>query len=331
MQFELSKLLESALEEDDELDKIKQINKVFKVINDTMPYPDRLSEISKDTFLMKNLLLCRPYHQKSVRESHQVDFIMELLEESLSDSKLFLVNYMKSLCEVVALGAASTEKVTLGASNVDPLLLYSPDRHRIRDLTLEEFKAEVNMTVKRINQAISSSLGGVKSLSLQKVEKIASLILRVSLSNKHNHDTNINFNNKIVPYFIKYFKSLFENAGDAVLIKEGLDLLKTQVEKFGSFGKAVDLKEMEKIAKGVNRKIKEKDNQSPSNMRREIKRKDEEERDEIERKLRKYQFKLSFKRFGLMEAIRDRILNFAKWSVNNRKAKKLLESIGRPL
>jgi hypothetical protein len=66
MQFELSKLLESALEEDSELDKIKQINKVFKVINEAMPYPDRLMELSKDTFLMKNLLLCRPYHQKSV-------------------------------------------------------------------------------------------------------------------------------------------------------------------------------------------------------------------------------------------------------------------------
>lgn len=69
MQFELSKLLESALEEDTDIDKIKQINKVFKVINEAMPYPERLMELSKDTFLMKNLLLCRPYHQKSVVSS----------------------------------------------------------------------------------------------------------------------------------------------------------------------------------------------------------------------------------------------------------------------
>lgn len=184
MQFELSKLLESALEEDDELDKIKQINKVFKVINDTIPHPERLVEIAKDTFLMKNLILCRPYHQKSVSFGYEVDFIMELLEDSLSDSKLYLVNYMKSLCEVVALGTATTEKVALGSSNVDPLLLYSPDRARIRDLSLEEFKNEVNLTVKRINQAISSNLSGVKALSLQKVEKIVSLIQKVALSKR---------------------------------------------------------------------------------------------------------------------------------------------------
>lgn len=139
----------------------------------------------------------------------------------------------------------------------------------------------------------------------------------------------MSFCNKIVPFFIKYFKALFENAGDSALIKEGLDLLKLLVEKFGSFGKAVDLKEMEKIAKGVNRKIKEKESQSPVNMRREIKRKDEEERDEIDKKLRRYQFKLSFKRFGMMEVIREKLHAFAAWSINNRKAKKLYESISK--
>lgn len=329
MQFELSKLLESALEEDDELDKIKQINKVFKVINDTIPHPERLMEISKDTFLMKNLILCRPYHQKSVSLVHQVDFIMELLEDNLSESKQYLVNYMKSLCEVVALGAPSTEKVTIGASNVDPLLQYSPDRKRIRELSLEEFKSEVNLTVKRINQAISSNLSGVKVLTLQKVEKAVSMILKVVFIQQNNHDQNITFCNKIVPFFIKYFKNLFENASDAALIKDGLDLLKQLVDKFGSFGKAVDMKEMEKIAKGINRKIKEKDSGSPSNIRREIKRKDEEERDEIDKKLRRYRFKLSFRRYGMMEVIREKLHTFATYSVNNRKAKNLYEKIGK--
>lgn len=114
-----------------------------------------------------------------------------------------------------------------------------------------------------------------------------------------------------------------------MLVKDGMDLLRLQIEKFGSFGKAVDIKEMEKIAKGVNRKIKEKESQSPANLRREIKRKDEEERDEIERKLRRYQFKMSFKRYGMMEIIREKLHSFAAWSVNNRKAKKLQESISR--
>lgn len=139
------------------------------------------------------------------------------------------------------------------------------------------------------------------------------------------------FCNTIIPFFIKYFKSLFENAADSGLVKEGLELLKVLPDKFGSFDKALDFKEMEKIAKGVNRKIKDKDKdgQSSSLIRREIKRKDEEERDQVEKKLRKYQFNLYFKTFGIMETIRDRTQNFARWAVNNRKAKRLFAAISK--
>ena len=149
--------------------------------------------------------------------------------------------------------------------------------------------------------------------------------------NKHNHDSSQVYSNKIVPYLIRYFKSLFENAGDAGLVKDGLELLKAMMEKFGSFGKAVDLKEMEKMAKGINRKIKEKESPGGPNMKREIKRKDEQERDEIEKKLRKYQFKVSVKSIGLMETMREKVQNFSKWASNNRKAKKLMDTISRYL
>ncbi len=68
MQFELSKLLENALEEPQDVDKIRQINQVFKRINDFLPDHSKFEEFAKDTFLIKNLLLCRYYHQKTVSD-----------------------------------------------------------------------------------------------------------------------------------------------------------------------------------------------------------------------------------------------------------------------
>ena len=89
---------------------------------------------------------------------------------------------MKSLCEVISLSSAVSEKISLGVANTDPLLAYSSDKARIRDLTIEEFKEEINMTVKKINQSISSNLGEVKILTLKKVEKIVSLTQKVENS-----------------------------------------------------------------------------------------------------------------------------------------------------
>lgn len=107
---------------------------------------------------------------------------MELLEDSLSDSKLYLVNYTKSLCEVVSLGAPTGDKATVGVGNSDLMLMHNLDRNMIREMSIEDFKTEVNMTVKRINQSISSNLSCAKTLSLQKIEKIVTLIRKVRLS-----------------------------------------------------------------------------------------------------------------------------------------------------
>lgn len=104
-----------------------------------------------------------------------------------------------------------------------------------------------------------------------------------------------------------------------------MDLMKSLVDKYGSFGQAVDLKEMEKLAKGVNRKIKDQEHVSPIAVQRELRRKDEEERDEIEKKLRIYQFKQLFKRRGLVEAVKEKIYNFYHFATRNRKAKKVYE------
>lgn len=104
-----------------------------------------------------------------------------------------------------------------------------------------------------------------------------------------------------------------------------MDLLKSLVGKYGSFGQAVDLKEMEKLAKGLNRKIKDKEKESPIAAKRELRRQDEEERDEIEKKLRKYQFKDLYKRRGLVEAVKEKIFNFYNFATRNRKAKKVYE------
>jgi hypothetical protein len=53
------------------------------------------------------------------------------------------------------------------------------DRDRIRELTIDQFKVEVNIMVKRINEAISSNLGQAKALTLKKVELIVELINKV--------------------------------------------------------------------------------------------------------------------------------------------------------
>ena len=66
-----------------------------------------------------------------------------------------------------------------------------------------------------------------------------------------------------------------------------MDLLISLVDKYGSFGHAVDLKKIEKLAKGFNQKMKDKEKESPIVTERELRRQDEEERDEIENKLRK--------------------------------------------
>lgn len=143
---------------------------------------------------------------------------------------------------------------------------------------------------------------------------------------QHGHDESQVFSNKIIPYFIKYFKSLFENAVDTTLVNQGLDLLKSLVEQYGSFGKAVDLKEMEKMAKGVNRKIKNLDKEPNVITKREMRLKEEEERDEIEKKLRRYQFRMLYKAKGMVIAVRERVRDFVNFAMRNRKAKKMYEA-----
>lgn len=91
------------------------------------------------------------------------------------------MNYIKSLCEVVSLSgkdkkiSQSQDQALLG----NQALLTNPDRDKIRELTMDQFKVEVNIMVKRINEAISSNLGGVKNLTLQKVQRVVGLIQRV--------------------------------------------------------------------------------------------------------------------------------------------------------
>lgn len=111
----------------------------------------------------------------------KVDFIVELLEESLSESRLYLLNYIKSLCELASLSSKGKIKLKRNDTINDIALMKDVDRDKIRELTLEQFKGEVNIMVKRINEAISTNLGQAKTLTLQKVEKVVFLIQRVGL------------------------------------------------------------------------------------------------------------------------------------------------------
>lgn len=106
-------------------------------------------------------------------------------------------------------------------------------------------------------------------------------------------------------------------------------MLKSLVDEYGSFGKAVDFKEMEKLAKGVNRKLKNLEKEPNVITKREMRLKEEEERDEIEKKLRRYQFRMLYRAKGMVIAVRERVREFVNSAIRNRRAKKMYEAAGR--
>jgi hypothetical protein len=174
MQFELSKLLESALEEEDDLDKIRQINKVFKIINDCLPIPEKFRELAKDTFLIKNLILCRPYHQNTV------DLILSMLESYHGASRQFTLNYLKSICEVVSISETGE-----GYSNADYTVrssaIANTDRAKLKEMTLDQFKSEVRVSVNKISDKITMKITETKFVALQKIVDVVALIQKVSI------------------------------------------------------------------------------------------------------------------------------------------------------
>lgn len=313
MNYELSKLLESALEEADATERIKHINAVFKIINDTLPNPTRFSELIKDTFLMKNLILCRPIHQKTVT------LMISMFEDSLSYSKLFIINYAKSLCELVSMVSSDNELATSESTRKN-LAVLSQDYLRVREMPIPQFKSEVKVAVRQINDSISFNLSEIKIFSLSKLEGLLNLMAKFG-----HHESEI-FRSKFYPLVSKYFKGLFECTTDEHLIARGWAILQGLPAKVRGLSKFVNLNEMEDIVTQSDQKSQ--NLKKMDQVIKKLKEKNNEQRNQLQRKIRIRQFKDEVRKYGVVEASKNRLKNFLKICQFDSETKKMMNIAG---
>lgn len=314
MQFELSKILESALEEKDDLEKLKVISGVFHIINEAVPIPERFQDIAKDTFLFKNLLLCRVYQPKPV------DLIIELLEGKFGTSKLFLFNYLKSLCELASLfNMEESEMMGKGDYIWKNLILGGTnDRNKLRDLTLDQFMTEVNCSVKHISESVSQNLAIIKETTLDKLEACVKLVT------KGGHHKIPEFVNRFAPLLARFFKLFYDNTKEGPIIQRAFKLMhKLQFECLW-FTKFVNLGEMEKLAK-MGKKANQQKNQEQQVEHVRLKDRDQEQRLDSLKKQRLSQFRMDVKKYGLVEVLRQRVKHFRGLTKNNQGIRTLLD------
>ncbi len=133
------------------------------------------------------------------------------------------------------------------------------------------------------------------------------------------------FVTKVVPFVIKYFKALFENSSDFALTRAGYDLLRKIIDQFSGLARAVNLTEMEQIAKISTKNADTENNNSPKQKAIE---KHDEHRIELQRKVRMKKFKDDVRKYGLMETVTMRFRAYAMICKHNRQTRKLLESRG---
>jgi hypothetical protein len=318
MQFELSKILEAALEEKDELEKLKIISGVFHIINEAVPVPERFQDIAKDTFLFKNLLLCRVYQPKPV------NLIIELLEGKFSMSKIFLFNYLKSLCELASLfNPEGSEKMGKGDYVWKNLILGgNNDKAKLRELTLDQFMTEVNCSVKHISESVSQNLSAIKETTLEKLEACVKLV------QQGGHHQNPNFVNKFAPLLARFFKLFYDNTEEGPTIQKAFRLMtKLQFECLW-FTKFVNIEEMEKLAK-IGKKVSQIRKEQTSEKVK-LKDRDQEQRMDSLKKQRLTQFRFDVKKYGLVEVLRQRMRHFRWLTKNNQIIRQLLENLSKP-
>ena|SRR3990167_1166259 len=314
MQFELSKILEAALEEKDDLEKLKIISGVFHIINEAVPVADKFEDIAKDTFLFKNLLLCRVYQPKPV------DLIIELLEGKFGTSKLFLFNYVKSLCELASL-FNTDESEAMGKGDYiwkNLILGGTNDRTKLRDLTLEQFMTEVNCSVKHISESVSQNLVTIKETTLDKLQACVKLV------NQGGHHQNPNFVNRFAPLLARFFKLFYDNTKERPVIQKAFKLMTKLQFECVWFTKFVNLSEMEKLAK-MGKKISQISKQDDPVEKMRLKDRDQEQRLESLKKQRLSQFRFEVKKYGLVEVIRQRVRHFRSLTKNNQVIRSLLD------
>ena len=143
---------------------------------------------------------------------------------------------------------------------------------------------------------------------------------------QNGHDESQMFVTKVVPFVIKYFKALFENSSDLALTRAGYDLLRKIIEQFSGLARAVNMTEMEQIAKISTKKADTENNNSP---KQKVVEKHDEHRIELQRKVRMKKFKDDVRKYGLMETVTMRFRTYAIICKHNRQTRKLLESKGR--
>jgi hypothetical protein len=133
------------------------------------------------------------------------------------------------------------------------------------------------------------------------------------------------FVTKVVPFVIKYFKALFENSSDLMLTRAGYDLLRKIIEQFSGLARAVNMTEMEQIAKISTKNV---ETENSSNQKQKTIEKHDEHRIELQRKVRMKKFKDDVRKYGLMETVTMRFRSYAMICRHNRQTRKLLESRG---
>jgi hypothetical protein len=104
-----------------------------------------------------------------------------MLEDSLQDNKLFILNYIKSLCEVASLINSNLDFYLFdNKPSLNSAVIANLDKVRLREMSVKQFKSEVKATVRYINDVIALNLREIKVISLAKIEGLVHLIKKVA-------------------------------------------------------------------------------------------------------------------------------------------------------
>ena len=103
-----------------------------------------------------------------------------MLENSLQFNKLFLLNYLKSLCEVASLINSNLDFVSdPNKPSINSIVISNLDKAKLKEMSVKQFKSEVKATVRYINDVIALNLIELKRISLNKIESIVHMIKKV--------------------------------------------------------------------------------------------------------------------------------------------------------
>lgn len=104
-------------------------------------------------------------------------------------------------------------------------------------------------------------------------------------------------------------------------------MLKKLNENFKGLAKAVNMSDMEELARISNKKSKNlKALELMSSRKRDH---DQEHRLQIQKRSRMKQFKEDYRKYGLLETLKIRLMNFCKTAQYNRSSRKMMEEMGR--